>query len=164
MTIRKYRWSMSQPGNGMIEDDAVKDGWYRSPEVEAALAEKEADWQLKYDLLTYDYEQKWGLSNRLQEQIAVLEMAVKEKDKVIRESCVIIAEGIKVVEGLEKQITDLSAERDNERKIKEAEKKILLDEVTKNKRLREDVRELRRALSNYNPDHEALRGGEVKDE
>ena len=83
---------------------------------------------------------------------------VKEKDKVIRESCVIIAEGIKVVEGLEKQITDLSAERDNERKIKEAEKKILLDEVTKNKRLREDVRELRRALSNYNPDHEALRG------
>ena len=41
MIIRKYRWSMSQPGNGMIEDDEVKDGWYRSPEVEAALAEKE---------------------------------------------------------------------------------------------------------------------------
>ena len=41
MIIRKYRWSMSQPGNGMIEDDAVKDGWYRSPEVEAALAEKD---------------------------------------------------------------------------------------------------------------------------
>ena len=35
---------------------------------------------------------------------------VKEKDKVIRESCVIIAEGIKVVEGLEKQITDLTDE------------------------------------------------------
>ena len=38
----------------------------------AALAEKEEDWQLKYDLLTQDYEQKWGLSNRLQEQIALL--------------------------------------------------------------------------------------------
>ena len=49
-------------------------------ELEAALAEKEADWQLKYDLLTHDYEQKWGLSNRLQEQIAVLETAVKQKD------------------------------------------------------------------------------------
>ena len=41
-------------------------------ELEAALAEKEADWQLKYDLLTHDYEQKWGLSMRLQEQIAAL--------------------------------------------------------------------------------------------
>jgi len=110
-------------------------------ELEAALAEKEADWQLKYDLLTHDYEQKWGLSNRLQEQIAVLEMAVKEKDKVIRESCVIIAEGIKVVEGrLETQITDLTDELGT---VKE----ILRQLNNRDKRLQE----------------EALRGGEEKE-
>ena len=104
MIIRKYRWSMSQPGNGMIEDDAVKDGWYRSPEVEAALAEKE---------------------EKIQAAMEAGKMLKEQRDKA------------------EKQITALTAE---------------------NKRLREDVRKLRRALSNYNPDHEALRGGEVKDE
>ena len=35
-------------------------------------AEKEEDWQLKYDLLIADYEQKWGLSMRQDEQIAAL--------------------------------------------------------------------------------------------
>ena len=90
-------------------------------ELEAALAEKEADWQLK------------------QEQIAVLETVVKEKDKVIRESCVIIAEGIKVVEGLEKQITDLTDELGT---VKE----VLRQLNNRDKRLQD----------------EALRGGEVK--
>ena len=36
--------------------------------------------------------------------------------------------------------------------------------TSETKRLREEVQELRRALSNYNPDHEVLRGGKVKDE
>ena len=66
-------------------------------EAETALAEKDVDWQLKYDILINDYEQEWGLSNRLQEQIAVLEMAVKEKDKVIRKSCVIILGTVKEI-------------------------------------------------------------------
>ena len=41
-------------------------------EAETALAEKDVDWQLKYDILINDYEQKWGLSMRLQEQIVAL--------------------------------------------------------------------------------------------
>jgi len=76
------------------------------------------------------------------------------------------------------QIAALKAERDNERKIKEAEKKILLDEVAENKRLRETGEELRDYLIEEGgnerlnsvdiPDEiwipfiEALRGGEVK--
>jgi len=45
---------------------------YLVSEVDAALAEKEQDWQTKYDLQTADYEQKWGLSMRQDEQIAAL--------------------------------------------------------------------------------------------
>ena len=44
------------------------------------------------------------------------------------------------------QIAALKAERDNERKIKEAEKKILLDEVAENKRFREELSATQREL------------------
>jgi hypothetical protein len=44
----------------------------------AVVAEKEADWQLKYDILGQDYEQKWGLSMRQAEQIAALTARIKE--------------------------------------------------------------------------------------
>jgi len=43
----------------------------------AALAERESDWQLKYDLLMLDYEQKWGLSMRQAEQIAALQARIE---------------------------------------------------------------------------------------
>ena len=71
-------------------------------ELEAALAEKEEDWQLKYDLLTHDYEQKWGLSNRLQEQIAVLEMAVK----VFQDDTIMKKAHIEHLEGQTAALTD----------------------------------------------------------
>ena len=54
-------------------------------ELEAALAEKEADWQLKYDLLIHDYEQKWGLSNRLQEQITDLTDELGTVKEILRQ-------------------------------------------------------------------------------
>jgi hypothetical protein len=50
----------------------------------AVVAEKEADWQLKYDILGQDYEQKWGLSMRQAEQIAALQARIKELESLER--------------------------------------------------------------------------------
>ena len=70
MTIQKYGQDFEFEPSSIIKRN---DGpYYLVIDVDAALAEKEEDWQLKYDLLTQDYEQKWGLANRLQEQIALL--------------------------------------------------------------------------------------------
>ena len=77
MIIRKFRWSMSQPGNGMIEDDAVKDGWYRSPEVEAALAEKEEKIQAAMEAGKMLKEQR----DKAEEEI----VALTDENKQLRE-------------------------------------------------------------------------------
>jgi len=61
-----------------------------------------------------------GIYATKDKQIVNLEKTVKEKSATIQESCVIIAKGLKVVEGLEGQIASLTAENDRLREILEA--------------------------------------------
>ena len=56
----------------------------------AVLAAKEEDWQLKYDLQTADYEQKWGLSMRQAEQIAALKAENADLRKCIEDEAAMI--------------------------------------------------------------------------
>ena len=60
----------------------------------AVLAAKEEDWQLKYDLLIADYEQKWGLSMRQDEQIAALteKLEFYRKNRTVRRLDALTAE------------------------------------------------------------------------
>lgn len=68
--MKRYRWSMSMPGNGMIEDD--EGGWMRYSDF---LAEKDAWRDNKRDLEN---------DNALKmEQIAMLEAELKEKKEEI---------------------------------------------------------------------------------
>jgi len=69
--------------------------------MDAVLTEKEDDWQLKYNLLTQDYEQKWGLSMRLQEQIVALTEMVHKGQGMANE-----------INILTKENNALTAERD----------------------------------------------------
>ena len=51
---------------------------------DAEITEKDELWQIKYDELVQDYEQKWGLSMRLQEEIARLKAENEGLDDFLR--------------------------------------------------------------------------------
>ena len=76
---------------------------YLVSEVDAALAEKEEDWQLKYDLLIADYEQKWGLSMRQDEQIAALteKLEFYSKNRTVQRLDALTAENKRLRDALE---------------------------------------------------------------
>ena len=101
------------------------------------------------DLLP-DQEKSWkaedGLFVLYADHFAALEAAVREKDKQIAGRDRVICT-LKEDKGfLKQEIASLTNQVDNERKIKEAEKKILLEEVAKNAVLTKENEQSKKAI------------------
>jgi hypothetical protein len=92
-------------------------------DVLAALAEKDADWQLKYDILMQDYEQKWGLSMRQAETITALQEQVNNDDEIKASYRETLGKLVPLELEMKKQIAALTARI---KELEEALEKILL--------------------------------------